>query len=139
MKRLSLIIAILAMALLMACGGSGSGGGGGAAGGPSGDVVVIEVAVDDNGFISDVPIDIEGGEVFHINLNTGTVYEIHFTNHAVRVRSLLINRWGVEAIAQPGDTTISNQFMETEPGDYGCTEKILGGTDARFKCRVIVS
>ncbi len=140
MKRISLLLAIPAMALLMACGG-GDGGGdvNGTVGTPVGDVEIIEVAIDDNGFVSEVPIDTDGGEVFAINMNAGTTYEIHFTNHAVRLRVLLIFRWKIEVIAQPGATSISNTFTPTEPGNYNCTEKLLGGTDPRFKCRAIVS
>lgn len=145
MKRISLLFAIPVMALIMAC-GSGNGGGGetngdgnGVAETPAGGVVVIEVAVDDNGFISEVPIDVEGGELYRINFNAGTTYEIHFTNNAVRLRVLLIFRWGVEAIAQTGATTISNTFTPEVPGEYQCHEKLLGGTDARFKCLAVVS
>jgi hypothetical protein len=141
MKRISLLMfAILAMALVMACGGGEDPNETGASTGEVAvDVEVIEVALDDNGFISEVPLNAEAGEVFPINFKVGTTYEIHFTNHAVRIRVLLINRWGIEAIAKTGETTISNQFTPVAPGDYGCTEKLLGGTDPRFKCRAIVS
>lgn len=141
MKRISLLMfAIPAMALVMACGGGAAEDGNGAVEAPgTTDVVVVEVALDDNGFISEVPLNAEAGEVYPINLKVGTTYELHFTNHAVRIRVLLINRWGVEAIAKTGETTISNQFTPVTAGDYGCTEKLLGGTDPRFKCRVIVS
>jgi len=141
MKRISLLMfGILAMALVMACGGGGEDpSGSSAVDGPATEVTVIEVALDDNGFISDVPLDYEAGETYPINMKVGTTYEIHFTNHAVLIRVLLINRWGVEAIAKKGNTTISNQFTPIAPGTYGCTEKLLGGTDPRFKCRAIVS
>jgi hypothetical protein len=142
MKRISLMLAIPAMALVMACGGGAgddpNGNGDGVVETPVVETEIIRVSLDDNGWVSEVPIDIEGGELFPINFTVGTTYEIHFTNNANGVRSLLIHRWGVEAIAQPGETTISNIFKAEVPGEYLCSEKILG-RDARFKCLAIVS
>ena len=140
MKRISLLMfAIPAMALVMACGGGADPNEERPAGVTGTAVEVIKVALDDNGFISDVPLDYEAGETFPINMKVGTTYEIHFTNHAVLIRVLLMNRWGVEAIAKKGETAISNQFTPIAPGTYVCTEKLLGGTDPRFKCTAIVT
>ncbi len=139
MKRISLLLAIPAMALVMACGGGGgdtNGNGVGVEETPVGGVVVIEVAVDDDGFEGQE--DREEGSKYLLNFETGTTYEIHFTNNAMNLKVLLIFRWGVENIAQPGETTISNTFTPEVPGEYQCHEKLNGRVPA-FQCLAVVS
>lgn len=141
MKRISLLIAIPTMALLMAC-GSGDGGedsnGNGAVAGetPVGEIQVVRVSVNDDGFEGQE--DREEGSKFLLNFEVGKTYEIHFTNNAINLKVLLIFRWGVENIAPPGETTISNTFTPEVPGEYQCHEKLNGRVPA-FQCLAVVS